>query len=369
MVMRRVRKIRIPVHRLEVGTAIPFTLLDEKDRVLLFRGQTVTEAFLERLRRRAMTTVVAEIVEEVREEVAQDDVSFEVKMKTLSCLEDTMHGLAQGRRVSLEPLEEQVGAILEEVRAHEALVIPIVQLKRHDDFTFTHSLNVAVIALFIGKFLGLGREDLVQLGLGALLHDLGKLKVPPEILRKPSTLSEDEWRIIREHPLVAKNLLDAQRALGDLVKFVPLEHHERLDGSGYPLRLGAEAIHLFSRIVAVADVYEALTSQRPYRKPMPVAEVVEYLMGNAGYRLDEQVVRAFVAHLSPYQVGDVVRLSDGREAVVSRLNPVLPFRPLVTVRVPDGKGGYITEEIDLARSLTLTIVEELSVKSRVLLPS
>lgn len=369
MVMRRVRKIRIPVHRLEVGATVPFTLLDENDRVLLFRGQTVTEDILRRLKQKALDTVVVEVVEEVQEEVAREDVSLETKMKTLSCLEDTMEALAKGRSASLEPLEENVASILEEVRTHEELVIPIVQLKRHDDYTFTHSLNVAIIALFIGKFMGLGEEELLQLGLGALLHDLGKLRVPQEILRKPAALNDAEWQILRRHPLVGKSILDEQGNLKDPVKLIPLEHHEYLDGSGYPLHLGPSEVHLLARITAVSDVYEALTSERPYRRALPLAEAVEYLMGNAGYRLDERVVRTFVTHLSPYQVGDVVRLSDGREAVVSRLNPILPFRPYVQVRVPDGRGGFTVEEIDLARSLTLTIVEELSMKSRIMLPS
>nr|MDW8081242.1 HD-GYP domain-containing protein [Candidatus Calescibacterium sp.] len=369
MVTRRVRRVRIPVRRLEVGATIPFTLLDDNDRVLLFQGQTVTEQFLKRLQQRSLETVIAEIVEEVREETAKEDVSFETKAKTLSCLENTMEDLVKGRPVSLEPLEEHLTAMLEEIRAHDELVVPIIQLKRHDDYTFTHSLNVAVIALFIGRFMEFSREELVRLGLGALLHDLGKLMVPQEILKKPTSLSEAERRIVERHPLTAKRLLDGQKGVEDLVKFVPLEHHERLDGSGYPLHLGSQKIHPFARIVAVADVYEALTSNRPYRKALPFAEVIEYLMGNAGYKLDEKVVQIFVARLSPYQVGDVVRLSDGREAVVSRLNPVLPFRPYVQVRTSDGRGGFFVEEIDLARSLTLTIVEEISLKSRIILPS
>lgn len=346
----------------------PFTLLDENDRILLFQGQVVTEQFLKRLKERALETVVAEVVEEVREEAAKEDVSFETKAKTLARLEDTMEALASGRSVSLEPLEASVSSILEEIRAHEELVIPIVQLKRHDDYTFTHSLNVAIVSLFIGTFMGLTQEELTRLGLGALLHDLGKLKVPQELLRKPASLTEAERRIIERHPVAAKLLLDEQ-GVEDPVKLTAFEHHERLDGSGYPLHLSSSGIHLFARIVAVADVYEALTSQRPYRRALPLPEVVEYLMGNAGYRLDGEVVRTFISRLSPYQVGDVVRLCDGREAVVSRLNPLLPFRPYVQVRTPDGKGEFVTEEIDLAKSLTLTIVEEIALKSRIILPS
>jgi HD-GYP domain-containing protein (c-di-GMP phosphodiesterase class II) len=271
--------------------------------------------------------------------------------------------------VNLDVLEKDTENLIQAVELNPGLVIPIIQLKRYDDFTFTHSLNVAIIALFIGKFLNLSKEELLILGLGALVHDLGKLKIPAEILHKPKKLDEKEFLIVKKHPVDAKKILEEQAKLNNnKSQLIAFQHHEKINGSGYPLGLGSKEIDFFSQITTVADIYEALTSDRPYRKGLPVSEVIEYLMGNAGYRLNMEVVEAFVRHISPYQVGDLVRLSDGREAIVSELNPVLPFRPKVRIKVEDEQGKpYLAEEVDLARTTTLTITEELLSKSKIIL--
>ncbi len=368
--LQGIRTEKIALNQLETGEVLVGTLLDEKGHVLLNKGRPITEALLDRLRARGMEYVFLEIVEE-REEasVASHDISWETKQKTLDDLQNVVKSLIEVKPTTIEPLERDIHTIVEEVRAHQEIVIPIVQLKKHDDFTFTHSLNVAIIATFIGKFLGLKETEIALLGLGALLHDLGKLSIPPEILRKSTALTQEEFQIIQKHPLTAKKILDQQTHLNDWAKIIALQHHEKIDGSGYPFHLGEEAISIFSQITAVADIYEALTSDRPYRKALPISEVVEYLMGNSGYKLSERVVLAFVSHLSPYQVGDVVRLSNGKEAVVSRFNPVLPFRPFVQIReyLPDGK-LILSPEIDLSQSLVLTIVEEITLQSQVRLP-
>jgi len=363
---RGVRTERIPLGKLEVGQVLTTTLLDEKGQVLLAKGKQITRPFLERLKARGQEYVLLEILEEVEAVAATEDVPLEVKKKTLEDLQDTLTALSQKKSVSIQPLEQDVRRIVNDVRSHREVVIPIIQLKKHDDFTFTHSLNVSIIAAFLGKFLGLGEEEIRLLGLGALLHDLGKLHIPQEILQKSQPLTPEEYRIIEKHPVTALKILDEYAAIGGRIKNVAFEHHEKLDGSGYPRRLFGRDISLLAQITAVADIYEALTSDRPYRKALPLFEVVEYLMGNAGYKLDEKVVTTFVSHISPYQVGDVVRLSSGEEAVVARLNPILPFRPFVRLRIkrPDGT-VVLSEEIDLSRSLILTIVGEIELQSQI----
>ena len=362
----RIKKVNIPISKLEVGEVLPFNLLDSRERVLLKRGQVVTPEFMEKIKEEGYSSFLAEIWEEDEELVAREDVSLETKKKTLENMQEILEDLSQGKATSIVPLGQNVSQMAEEVKAHKELVIPLIQLKKHDDLTFTHSLNVAVISLFIAKFLGLKDEELTNLGLGALLHDLGKLVIPPEILNKPSKLSEEEYEIVQKHPLSAKNILDEKTQLSEKVKEIPLQHHERIDGSGYPFHLTKEEISIFSRIVAVADIYEALTSDRPYRKALPIPEVIEYLMGNNGYRLDDRVVTTFIRHLSPYQVGDLIKLSTGEEAVVSRINPILPFRPIIRIKKRDEQGNvYLSEEIDLSYSLTLTIISEIDMKSRI----
>lgn len=364
--VRGIRTEKISVRQLEVGQVLTTTLLDGKGQILLGKGKRVTQAFLDRLKTRGQDYIFAEVLEEVTIETPVEDVSLETKQKTLNDLEETLTLLNQGKEVPTDPLEQDVQKILQEVKAHQELVIPITQLKKHDDFTFTHSLNVSIIATFIGKFLGLREEAIQTLGLGALLHDLGKLHIPPEILHKSQPLTPEEREVIQQHPAVARKILDEQTHLSGMVKNIALQHHEKIDGSGYPRHLFGRDISFLAQITAIADIYEALTSDRPYRKALPIFEVVEYLMGNAGYKLDEKVVSTFVSHISPYQVGDVVRLSNGEEAVVSRLNPILPFRPFVRIRTlsPDGK-VVLSEEIDLSRSLILTIVGEIALQSQI----
>ncbi|MGC8778543.1 MAG: HD-GYP domain-containing protein [Candidatus Caldatribacteriaceae bacterium] len=361
-----VRIKKIPIAQFEPGQVLTFTLLDEKGQMLLGKGKQVTLPFLEKLKTRGQEYVFIEVLEEVETIAAKEDVSFETKQKTLDDLQETLTSLSRGKEVPIQPLEQDVRKIIQEVKSHRELVIPIIQLKKHDDFTFTHSLNVSILATFIGKFLGLGEEEIRILGLGALLHDLGKLNVPSEILNKPQPLTQEEYAIIQQHPVIARKILDEQTRLAGNTKSVALEHHEKLDGSGYPRRLWGNDISFLAQITAVADIYEALTSDRPYRKALPVFEVVEYLMGNAGYKLNDRVIGIFVNHISPYQVGDVVRLSNGEEAVVTRLNPIFPFRPFVRIRKPAPDGTVVlSEEIDLSRSLVLTIVGEIELKSQV----
>lgn len=361
---------KISLSQLEPGQILTFNLLDEKGQILLSKGKQVTQPFLIKLRSRGQEYVFAEVLKEVEIEIASEDISLETKRKTLDHLEETFAELSKGRKTSLQPLEQDVQKIVQEVHSHQELVIPIIQLKRHDDATFTHSLNVAIITTFIGKFLGLDEEQSKILSLGALLHDLGKLRIPLEILNKPQSLTPKEWEVIQKHPVVAQQIVaNIKQNLPKEIKNIILQHHEKLDGSGYPLHLEKRAISPLAQIVAVADIYEALTSKRPYRQPLPIFEVVEYLMGNAGYKLNDEVISVFVNHISPYQVGDVVQLSSGEKAMVSRLNPILPFRPFVRIRkhLPDGT-VVLSEEIDLSQSLVLTIVREIELKSQVQMP-
>lgn len=355
--MKRVRKIRIPLKKLQAGAVTPYTLLDESDQVILITGRVVSELLLRKLKQRGMHHVVAEIVENEKHTVAAQDISPEIKTLALDRLEDTLTSLSRHQPTSLMAIEDSVHDITREVIEHQELVIPISQLQKHNDYTFTHSLNVTVIALLLGKYLNLNEKNLVALGMGAMFHDLGKLSIPLDILDKPGKLTDPEFQIMKQHPLFAQEILDENTNLSDQIKNVVAQHHEKTNGTGYPLGITHRNMDCLSCVVAVADVYDALTSNRSYRQAMPVAEALEYLMGNAGLTLDERVVIAFVRHLSPYQVGEEVLLSTGDYARITGINPIIPFRPVVTIEGDLHEGGTTpAREIDLSRNLTTTIV-------------
>lgn len=211
----------------------------------------------------------------------------------------------------------------------------ISDLKSFDEFTYHHSLSVAVLAIAIGQQLGLPTLHLNKLGMSAILHDIGKTAVPIQLVQKPAPLTGPEFDLMKSH---------SRSGSAFLVSFVRdeqmwqavLSHHERLDGTGYPRGLAGRDIPLWGRIIAVADVYDALTSQRPHRPPVEPHQALEYIMGGIGTAFDYDVVKALVARASLYPVGSCVELSDGSLALV--VDNAIPARPVVELL---GRGTFV----------------------------
>lgn len=230
------------------------------------------------------------------------------------------------------------------------ILVNIADIKMYDDYTFHHSLSVAILSIAVGLELGMDKRQLYELGLAGLLHDIGKVSIPIEILNKKGRLTDEEFSIVKMHPVHAANHLRERHLVPDDCYLGIIAHHERWDGNGYPFKLKGERIPYFARILAVADVYDALTSTRPYRNPSPPNEVIEYIMGGVCTHFDEEIVRAFLRKVAPYPVGSRVKLSTGRTATVLKNNPDQPLRPLIRT---DGS----TASLDLTNDMeTFNIV-------------
>jgi putative nucleotidyltransferase with HDIG domain len=189
------------------------------------------------------------------------------------------------------------------VAMHEdgGVVMPLLQLREFDEYTTTHSLNVSVLAMALAEFLGLGAKDVRAYGVAGLLHDLGKVRIPKEILTKPGKLTDEEWAVMRRHPADgARMILDGDRNL-DLAAAVAYEHHVMLDGGGYPGMHYCRECHQASRLVHVCDVYDALRTKRPYRDAWEPDRTLEYIEGKAGTEFDPELVRAFVAMMRRWE--------------------------------------------------------------------
>lgn len=209
------------------------------------------------------------------------------------------------------------------------MYIDIHSLRIYDDCTYNHSLGVTILSIAIGKSLGLSKKNLSLLALSALLHDIGKMHVPIEIISKPGKLTDEEFEEIKKHPCKGGSILQKNDLVSDLVLSGVISHHEKVDGTGYPNGLQGKRIPLFGRIVSCADVYDALTSTRPYRTPATPAEAIEYIMGSAGRQFDRSVVKSFLKCISPYPVGSCVNLSTGEKAIIIDQNSCNPLRPKI----------------------------------------
>ena len=232
--------------------------------------------------------------------------------------------LQQARRV-VQPL---VDRMFEDADA----LIGLSALKRHDEYTFVHCVNVSILSVRMGQLLGLSRPELAGIGVAALLHDTGKLMVPGEVLRKPGQLDEAEWAAIRRHPIEGLRIISRMPGLSALMLSamrVAFEHHRNVNHTGYPPLRGARDMGTFSRIVAVADVFDALTSHRAYRaRPMTAHEALRLMLGRECEQFDRAVLWALVNTVGLYPAGTLMRMESGRVLLSIAPNTEDPRRPL-----------------------------------------
>ncbi len=273
----------------------------------------------------------------------------------------------------IDSLGDIVTLIMAQIDSAEGVALAIADLASADAYTFQHSIDVTAVGLLIGAryFRKHGWVDyrgerhftqldnrLSSLGLGLLLHDIGKLAVPAGILNKPGKLTPKEWEIMKTHPRAGVDLLDGSN-WNPLVKAVVLRHHERWDGSGYPDGKICEEIHQMARVAAVADVFDAVTSDRMYAAARPVHEGVRVIAEGAGTLFDRDVVESFCAIVAPYPPGSPIELTDGREGVVVSCPESALDRPVVRV-LPDVDQPY---EVSLLRDESIQIAGWESISS------
>jgi HD-GYP domain-containing protein (c-di-GMP phosphodiesterase class II) len=241
--------------------------------------------------------------------------------------------------------------IATELATCDDAVVALQDLGAADAYTMQHSIDVAAVGLLVGRRLmvDMGWIDyksqrrfdridqrVVQLGLGLLLHDVGKLAVPQEILTKTGKLDADEWELMRQHPLTGIDMV-ANTQISAVARTVIRSHHERWDGSGYPEALRADKIHQYARVAAVADVYDAVTSERPYSAARPPHVGWQVIVQGSGTLFDREVVAAFRRVVAPHPPGTEIVLPDGSRGIVVSVDPEAPEEPLVRVAwAPDG---------------------------------
>jgi putative nucleotidyltransferase with HDIG domain len=228
---------------------------------------------------------------------------------------------------SLMPVAEAVAA---SVARNASAMISVARLRTKDEYTYVHSIAVSALLVNLGRQLRYDSDTLRQLGLAGLLHDIGKLAVPAKLLNKPDRLTDEDFKVVRNHPERGHRLLQQSGAFSDIVLDVCLHHHERVDGSGYPHRLEGDQIGVFARMAAVCDVYDAITSRRAYKIAWSPSESVSSMYKWSGH-FDRTILNAFIRSIGIHPVGSLVRLKSGRLAIVAENNKTDLTKPVVKV--------------------------------------
>lgn len=352
------------VSEILIGNIIAEPVFTEQGNLLLKEGSVINEYVLDRLLVHEIDYVYIfdALMEDIRPTNLINDVKLIESVKVVKhVFEDVLQNERMGVKAGISEFDmvlvkKVVDEILKELENVEDILYTVVELIGTDAYTYKHSVNVTVLSIITAKALGYNREDIKNIALGALLHDIGKVKVESELILKPGKLTFEERKRVEKHPEYGHELLDTIENLPFTTKQIILLHHEKLDGSGYPLGLRSIEIPEYVRIVTVCDMYDAMTTDRVYRSKMPIYRALDILMAEAIYRIDPNIYSILLNNIAVYPIGTGVILSDGRIGVVKQYRHKNPARPVVRVLNNTHKNVSIKlVDVDLERSQVLFI--------------
>jgi putative nucleotidyltransferase with HDIG domain len=335
---------------------VNLSITDSFSLPLLTKGQALNNLFIRKIKFHEIIGVYVDneiandiIPEEIINERLKSDILTDVK-KNFNHFKNNRGEL---NIHIVENIARMAKKLVLDILSKEEIIINLIDLKSYDDYTYRHSLCVAILSVTTGITLNLNEHMLTEIAMCALLHDLGKMMIPVEITNKPDLLTPEEYSIMKMHPSIAAEQLRKLHIVSEAVIKGVECHHEKFDGTGYPHGLKGDQIPLYAKILAVADVYDALTSTRSYRRACFPNEAIEYIMGCVDMHFDYDIIKAFLKNIAAYPIGTFVSLSDGNLAIVVRNLQINPLRPVIRIIYPD---GTTSNNIDLSQNVKYTNV-------------
>lgn len=320
---------RVKVKDLVPGMRVGMAVLGPNNEVYLKAGVRITKEYIARLAELGFSWIY---IDEglVDYSSVPDVIPPETRARAVRQVRQVMmEALASQAKVITTPpqLTATINEMIDQLTQNPLTMVNLTDIRTEDEYLYHHSVNVCVLALITGIRLGFDRRRLYTLGLGALMHDIGKIKIPDNILYKPGKLNREEFEIIKRHPVYGRDLL----AYDPDAAAIAYSHHERYDGGGYPLGLKGTDLSPEAQIVGIADIFDALTADRIYRPAQPVHEAYEMLAAAGNYRFEFDLLQAFLANVAAYPTGTIIELNTGEVGVVIDTSPGYPTFPNIKV--------------------------------------
>ena len=359
-----IRRHFMRTRQLKPGMKIDQSIVDRLGRNLVTRGSILDEYIIDSMLKMGIMTVY---IQEgtIEPEDIESKISPEIKRKIEKLHTDDPAKVnlsaSVRKRVSegiqfiynnaesdkLANATDSIASdLMKAIDSNDAIAIDINELKTSDEYTFKHSVDVATIAMILGKQQGLSKQQVYELGVSGLLHDVGKTKIPIEILNKPARLNDDEFAIMKQHSVYGYHMLEKKGEFNKEICYAVLQHHEKINGKGYPLGFNEKQITPYAKILSVADIYDALVTERPYKSAFSQRDAVEMIMSMTG-ELDMTAMKSFLESMILYPVDSIVELSNGEKAKVVKNSPHYILRPTV-VGIESGKVYNLGEDLSCA---------------------
>lgn len=351
---------------LEPGMVVCEDIFDPKGRLILSKGTALNNDAINKLEYFSILEVpidtsieaIPDVEEIIMEATAtssiKDTEEFKLFSEDYDKTIDTTKSILDSVAIShadadTDAIVNAVNSLTNTCNNSMQMLDMLHNIETNDEQTYHHCLKVALIAQVLGKWLGVSQEDLDQLAIAGILHDIGKLAIPQEVLNKKSKLTNIEYELVKSHVVRGYEYIK-DMDLDIRVKEACLLHHERCDGSGYPFKVKSDRISPFAKIIAIADVYDAMTSSRAYRKSFCPFDVIQLFDSEGLYKYDPQYIMTFLENIVSSYVNSRVRLSDGREGEIILINKICLYKPIVKVG---------NEFVDLSRQSGLKIADVL----------
>jgi HD-GYP domain-containing protein (c-di-GMP phosphodiesterase class II) len=344
----------IPTKHIKAGSVLAENLYTSEGRILVKRGVELTPQLMEKIETNKIFTVYIESKHSDVEVNRLLEQSFRVKGMLIirnlfetASKDESILGIHEALRLYAED-------VLYELRSYQKLPIEYVDIKNVDAYIYSSALNAALLSALIAWDLGYNNDLVKEIFLGAIYHDIGIALLPKDVINKTTALTTEEKMMILNHPKIGHDYLKDKSFISAYIKAITLQHHEHIDGSGYPKRLKEVDINRIAQIVGIADIYDAMTSDRPYKRAVVPKVAIEYIVAVKGKKFIKEVAEAFIARIAPYPRGTLVKLSNDEVAVVEELNENWPLRPVIRVIYKKGI-HYDYETLDLMQHQNILI--------------
>lgn len=348
----------VPVSCLKGGEIIAKPVIDENGSRLLAKNTSFKKYYKKQLEARGIDRIY--IADKLSEGIEiKDVISEKTRIKTINIVKDTLAIFKATQQIDVSQLETSVIQIVEDILSNKEILYDMVDIKTKDDYTYGHSVNVAVLCVMLGRKVGGDKSYLKKLALGGLLHDFGKILVPDEILNKPDKLTEEEFDIIKQHPFQGYQIFKDNPLLTPISKVMILMHHEKINGDGYPLGMTKNQIHEGARICSVCDVFDAMTSKRAYRNEYTIVNTLNEMERMTKNHLDEDLFKTFRGMICYYPVGTTVLLSNETVAIVEQNKIGSIDKPTVRVIYDLKTKQEVFRRVDLSATKEVKIEREL----------
>ncbi|MBW9170372.1 HD-GYP domain-containing protein [Clostridium estertheticum] len=318
------------INRVKVNEILGKNIVTNDGSILLRSGVKLNKKYIVKLKKLGVFYVYVE-------DSRLDDVSIEderlsslkeLTMKNMSTImKNVTEGDTKGTKNSLSVVEDLVNYIIEMGDVNKSLY----DIQTFDNYTYLHSIDTGIMAIFLGITMNLTQDELKELSIGAILHDIGKTKIDKNIITKPGKLTKEEFEEIKKHPIYGKEILEQNFSMTNRVLKAVEHHHERVDGNGYPYGLTKNQISKYAKIIGICDVYDSVSNDRCYRKKFNPSDAYELILAGAGNAFDEEVVKDFKKTFSVFPLGVCLKLSNGVEGYVIKQNKNFPDRPILRV--------------------------------------